>query len=223
MKFEPEKPIRPYVLTQKWGVFRPDVYKQFGFTRHNGEDVALPEGEFVRAPFDGIDIKHGFQPNGGGVFLGFISKEEYDFEAWDEIVDGEVIHFPTARCRVLLDFLHLRSILSLRPDFENGDGEERTKGSALAIPDNTGFSTGPHCHIQPRRVHWDGITVTQVDKNDANNSFPLSRFFPAPRPVEALKVSPQVKIEAQNAILKGLRVVLEYFRERWKGRITSKS
>jgi murein DD-endopeptidase MepM/ murein hydrolase activator NlpD len=72
--------------------------------------------------------------------------------------------------RVLMDFLHLKQINAI-------EGTHYHVGDVLAVQDNTGFSTGPHTHIQPRRVTWDGITITTLDKNDANNSFDPTKFW----------------------------------------------
>jgi murein DD-endopeptidase MepM/ murein hydrolase activator NlpD len=57
------------------------------------------------------------------------------------------------------------------------EGQTGKTGNLVAICDNTGFSTGPHCHKQWRRVLWDGKTAIVVDKNDANNSFDPTPFF----------------------------------------------
>jgi murein DD-endopeptidase MepM/ murein hydrolase activator NlpD len=176
MKFSPFLPIFPLKLNQAWGTFDPKDYSQFGFTRHNGIDVAMAPDALVRAPFNGSVVRNGYQPNGGGIFCGFISDDEFDFDAFDcTTPEGIVIHFPAMKCRVLMDFLHLEEINAV-------EGQHYNAGDILAIQDNTGFSTGPHTHIQPRRVSWNGIAVTTLDVNDANNSFDPSQFwngFPA--------------------------------------------
>jgi murein DD-endopeptidase MepM/ murein hydrolase activator NlpD len=56
------------------------------------------------------------------------------------------------------------------------DGEYKTS-DVLAVQDNTGFSTGPHTHIQPRRVSYDGKVLTFLDTNDAHGSFDPTQFF----------------------------------------------
>src|SRR3990167_2165986 len=86
-------PVKPYKVNQKWGVYRPEVYSQFGFTQHNGEDIALGTDKCVYAPFDCGVLKIGNQPNGGGIFCGVISTEQ------------------TEKGRVLLDILHCEKIL----------------------------------------------------------------------------------------------------------------
>lgn len=148
-------PVKPWRLTQTWGVVNP-AYQQFGFNRHNGIDVALGRNAIVRAPFDCQVVRVGYQPNGGGVFMGVISDEEYDFNG--------------LKARVLIDALHLQAIKAT-------EGQKLAAGDIMAIADNTGWSTGPHTHFQFRRVSWDGIKFTNLEINDANNSFDPTPYW----------------------------------------------
>lgn len=43
-------PIKPYVVNQPWGVHDPKDYSQFGFTDHNGIDLALAPDKKIYAP-----------------------------------------------------------------------------------------------------------------------------------------------------------------------------
>jgi len=153
------KPVKPYRISQGWGVSRPEIYSQFGFTKHNGIDVALGTDSIVRCPFEGEVISSGWQPTGGGLWLGFLSDEEFDFD------DGK-------RARILVDFLHLKDIK--RHPGLNYKGQV---GDVLAIANNTGFSTGPHTHIQPKRVIKTPAGLIEIDKNDANNSFDWTPYL----------------------------------------------
>lgn len=157
MKFQIHYPTKPYRITQRWGIYRPEIYSQFGFTRHNGEDFALGYEAKLYSIFDGVVVKKGYQPSGGGIFVGIISKHEYEFD------DG-------IKCRVLADYLHCKEILV-------NEGQNVETGELIAIADNTGFSTGNHTHLQLRRVNWDGKVITIIDKNDANNSFDPSPYW----------------------------------------------
>lgn len=150
-------PVKPHIVNQPWG--RPDpLYGQFGFNLHNGVDHSLVTGQPVRSPFDmeGLVVRTGDQPKGGGIFLGLMSKEPYDF--------------PDGRYRVLVDFLHCDRLLKK-------EGDTVSPGEIVALGDNTGLSTGPHCHTQWRRVSvWNGGVGEQLawsnpDHNRANNSF----------------------------------------------------
>lgn len=150
-------PVKPWKITQAWGIERPEVYAQFGFSAHNGIDVALGKNAIVRAPFDCQVVRVGYQPNGGGLFLSVISNDTYTFN------DGK-------EGRILLDALHLQSIKAW-------EGQKLSTGDILAIADNTGYSTGPHTHFQFRKVRWDGIRFTFLDDNDANDSFDPTPYW----------------------------------------------
>lgn len=144
-------PAKPYKVNQKWGVPNP-VYAQFGFTQHNGVDVAPGDYKMVYSELpSGTVYKIGWQPTGGGLYLSILSDEAYDFP------DGK-------KCHVLIDYLHLESIKAQV-------GTSVKVGDHIATADNTGFSTGPHTHIQYRRV--DKVTggLNDVDQNEAHNSF----------------------------------------------------
>ena len=153
MKFEWYKPARPFTITQAWGVLNP-AYAQFGFSHHNGIDFALQADGKLRAPCRGIVVRTGNQPLGGGIFLGLMTEE------FDRPIGT----------RVLIDFLHCAILLKK-------EGDIVKIGDVIAIADSTGFSTGPHTHMQTRRVvDWNGgvgdaLQWIGVDKNDANNSF----------------------------------------------------
>lgn len=162
MKLKIAYPVRPFFVNQPWGVFNA-IYNQFGFSRHNGVDLALIDGQRISAPFDCEVIRVGtpenglWQPNGGGIFVGILSKEMYDFE------DGK-------QAKVLIDFLHCKKILV-------SEGQTLSVGDALADGDNTGFSTGHHTHVQFRRVIWSNKQIITVDQNDANNSFDPTPYW----------------------------------------------
>lgn len=153
-------PAKPYRLNQGWGIYNP-AYQQFGFSRHNGIDIALGSDSKLYAPFDYTVVRIGNQPNGGGNFFGLMSGL-YDW--------------PDGQYRVLLDMLHCERI-------DCKEGQVGKAGDYLAIADNTGFSTGPHTHLQPRRVkNWNSVSgpalhFDLVDQNDANGSFDPIPYF----------------------------------------------
>ncbi len=65
--------------------------------------------------------------------------------------------------------------------------------------DNTGFSTGPHCHTQWRRINWNGGTnYTTVDINEANNSFDPTQFYTGATPTPP-ELGPADKIAVMAA------------------------
>lgn len=174
------RPITPYIENQKWGVYDPKNYSQFGFTRHNGIDLRLAPDKLLHAPFNGTVVRVGtpengfWQPNGGGIFVGIVS-EPMDFPAFTNTTpDGVVVNFAAGTYRVLVDLLHCESISVT-------EGDAVTAGQVVAVGDNTGFSTGPHCHTQWRRINWlGGANYTPVDMNEANDSFDPTPFFVSP-------------------------------------------
>ena len=153
-------PAKPYIVNQAWGISNP-IYKQFGFSRHNGIDIRLGTDSKLYAPCKGTIVRTGYQPEGGGNFFGLIS-EPMEFE------DGTY--------RTLIDFLHCESISVI-------EGQVVDIGDLLAVADNTGFSTGHHTHLQPRRASfWNGLSGNdliwdEADKNDANNSYDISKYW----------------------------------------------
>jgi murein DD-endopeptidase MepM/ murein hydrolase activator NlpD len=155
MKPEYYFPVKPNVITQVWGVYRPDVYSQFGFTCHNGTDYAIGADKTYRYPWNGTGtvVRVGNQPNGGGIFVGVLSNEIFTFP------DGK-------QAKILTDALHAETVLV-------GEGVQVKTGDPIIIQDNTGFSTGPHTHEQCRRMTPDSVPghLITLDVNDANNSF----------------------------------------------------
>jgi murein DD-endopeptidase MepM/ murein hydrolase activator NlpD len=143
--------VKPFVINQEYGVYRPDIYKQFGFTCHNGIDVRLGNRKEVRAPFDFVVTQVLWQPNGGGHVVGIMSLDEFKHP------DGD-------RANVQIDFMHLERVLLKA-------GDRGVVGDLVAIADNTGFSTGPHTHIRYKWQRRRGSRWVDVDKNDAQNSF----------------------------------------------------
>lgn len=160
-KFELWYPAKPYIVNQAWGIKNP-IYAQFGFGSHNGVDFRVDADGILNAPCAGTIVRTGNQPSGGGIFLGIMSEEA-------EFKDGVV-------CRALIDLLHCKELLVKEGDYVKA-------GAPIAVADNTGFSTGPHTHMQLRRVKkWNGktgdkLTWTKVDTNDANHSFDPAPYW----------------------------------------------
>src|SRR5258708_6670253 len=134
-------PIKPHFTNQAWGVYRPEVYSQFGFTRHNGLDHRLADDAKIYAPADATVYAVFSQPNGGGNVLSIIT-DPIAFDVFScSTPDGAGIGFQAGTYRARIDFLHLDHAL-VKP------GDKLKVGDLIAIGDNTGFSTGPHCHTQ---------------------------------------------------------------------------
>ncbi|MEK7080195.1 MAG: M23 family metallopeptidase [Patescibacteria group bacterium] len=143
-------PLKPHQVTRAWGVPDP-IYRMFGFERHNGVDLALTVGDEIRAPFACRVGKVSDEPNGSGIFVSLLSQEEYIF------LDGKT-------SIVELTFMHLMLPLV-------SPGEELRVGELVALGGSTGFSTGSHTHLAPKRVTFADSGYTDVDTNDADNTF----------------------------------------------------
>lgn len=170
-------PAQPHLVTQKYGV-RPidpatgkSIYAPFDFEDHNGIDIAHGHNSRLRAPFPWTFHRTLWQPNGGGIVLTILSTDQY------MAPDGKPAY-------VMLDFMHLSKVLKT--------GGSGAIGDLLCLAGNTGFSTGPHTHLQFRWVRRKGAKWVDVEKNDANNSFDPTPFWtgihavdwrPAPEPV----------------------------------------
>lgn len=149
-QFSLSYPVRPHEVTRAWGV-HDELYRAFGFERHNGIDIALHEGQEIRAPFTGTVTLIGNQPKGSGIFLCLLSREPYDFP------DGK-------RALVELTFMHLKETCVR-------ESVRVTEGTLIARGGNTGRSTAPHLHLAPKRVKRGIIGYRDLDRNDANNTF----------------------------------------------------
>lgn len=163
---------KPFSVTQVWGVHRPDVYKQFGFTDHNGIDFIPGWNSRLRAPLNATVTKIGWQPKGAGKYITLLSDEAWEFD------DG-------VTARVLIDYMHLqRTLVDVGTKLEAGD--------LYSIADNTGFSTGPHTHAQYRRVNDRGMNL---DTNAANNSFDPTPYRNGLHAVDAKSVLSNLKTQ----------------------------
>jgi murein DD-endopeptidase MepM/ murein hydrolase activator NlpD len=163
-------PIKPHILNQAWGVLAPEIYQQFGFTRHNGLDHRIIDSDgYAYAPFDYEVIGTAYHPTGGGNEL-YIISAPIAFEAFRcTTPDGKTVIFAPGTYRVRVDFLHNEKFIA-------PVGQKGKTGDRVVKCDNTGFSTGPHCHTQWRRV-YDQPGYPHADTNDANNSFDPTQFF----------------------------------------------
>jgi len=191
-------PVKPWKVNQEWGIYNP-AYQRFGFTRHNGTDVALGINANIAAPFPGTIIRPStkengqWQPNGGGVFVSLISDEKFDFP------DGLSAY-------VFADFLHCDHLLVQ-------EGQHVSLGDTIAIADNTGFSTGPHTHIQLRRcaiepggqyvINGKQAHLAWLDQNEANNSFDPTPYYSGTYAIDTQISALQTILSLLKQLLKG--------------------
>lgn len=149
MKLQLTYPTKPFVVTQDWGLSRPEVYGRFGFTRHNGTDFRLGQDAKLFACHEGVVTTVGWQPNGAGNYIVFRSENTYQFEGGTYYVES---------C-----YMHLE-----KPLVKSGD--KVTAGQLVGIAGNTGFSTGPHTHWRLRALIKKKSRFDVAIKNQADNS-----------------------------------------------------
>jgi murein DD-endopeptidase MepM/ murein hydrolase activator NlpD len=159
MKLELWYPVKPFVINQKWGV-ENDVYaKHFNdptFKRHNGIDLGLSTGQYIRAPFDCIVTKTAYQEKGAGYYISLLSQNTYEFN--------------DVSCRIEVTFMHCLSFVAKV-------GQILKVGDIIAVGDNTGFSTGSHTHMSCKRVISTEYGYKEIDSNDAKNTFDQLPYF----------------------------------------------
>lgn len=146
--------MKPHAVSQAWGIYNP-AYLQFGYSKHNGEDNEIGTDKKLWWPIDNCTVYY----SDFGQFTGWCIKANtndfYDFP------DGV-----NARVNIILMHLEEKSPLNV--------GDVVNVGTYSGIPDNTGFSTGPHTHYMLRRIDKDG---NLIDKNDADNSIDPKLFY----------------------------------------------
>ena len=148
-------PVRPYKLNQEWGRYDPVTYSKFHFTRHNGVDLGLVNGQPIYAPIEATVVKVGYEPTGAGFYNVMRTPKEYLFK------DGLSAYAE-------LSFFHLVK----QPDIATW-----AVGEVCALGDNTGFSTGNHTHFRLRRLKLVQSYYTQLDLNEAQNSIDPVPYF----------------------------------------------
>ena len=172
MKLSLYYPVKPHKINRPWGFLSLAEYQRFGFSRHNGIDIALVNGQPIFVPLEADVLKIGNEPNGGGISVSILSSQENTFE------DGKESY-------VFLDFLHCQEI-------KVSVGDHVLPGQLLALGDNTGITTGSHTHMQPRReqvvlappgatrvfkIKGEDKCLVDFDSNDANNTFDPEPYF----------------------------------------------
>ncbi|MDQ1299746.1 MAG: hypothetical protein QG636_414 [Patescibacteria group bacterium] len=144
-------PVTPHVTNRAWGI--PDAaYQEFGFTRHNGVDLALSTGQPIHAPFGCRVTKIGNEPNGSGLYVCLLSRRKFRFD------DGDTAH-------VEITFMHLSEVRTTV-------GTRLSIGDVLARGGDTGRASGSHTHMAPKRVRVNLFGgYREKDKNEANGTF----------------------------------------------------
>lgn len=140
-------PAKPYNISQAWGIYNPS-YVQFGFSRHNGVDFLVGADRLVHCPVAAKVEDVGFSASKGN-YVRLVSTEKH------EVLGKE--------CYVGLIFMHGEKNLVKK-------GQVLKVGEPLMIPDNTGFSTGPHTHMTAYRLSKPkNLPENRLDTNKETN------------------------------------------------------
>lgn len=133
-----------------------DFYKSIGMVGHNGTDIATWHGEpvFHAATFDGrMKIEKDFS---GGIGVDVISLKPIKVGDYEGYV----------KCR----YWHLKAPVG-------HDGKIVKMGETIGLADNTGASSGDHCHFNVKKCDKDGNTIEKYNGyNGAFNHEPYSDF-----------------------------------------------
>lgn len=118
-------PAKPYIVTQAWGILNGS-YEAAGltFTKHNGEDFRIGSDKLTHCPLKAIVQEVGYNDLAGN-YVRLVSTDQWE-------IGGQL-------CYVGMMFMHHEKILCAEKTILN-------VGDVMGIPDNTGFSTGPHTH-----------------------------------------------------------------------------
>ena len=181
-KFELFYPTKPFKITQSWGILNLS-YQRFGFTRHNGVDIEMPSDKKLRCPIQMKIIAQEYFPQGGGYQVKALTTEKWEFP------DGKI-------CYVMLAFLHNERFL-------HSVGDILEIGDEIAVPDNTGFSTGPHIHFGSYRLN-DNMTF--MDTNEAQSS-----FDPVPYFNKYFAVDSKLVISILSSIIETYKLIINKF------------
>lgn len=157
-------PAMPYVVNRAWGIPDP-LYEEFGFTLHNGIDLAVTDGQPLFTPFDCRVTRIGNEPNGSGLYVCLLSRGKHAFD------DGK-------NARVEITFMHLSEVCVTA-------GTVLSVGEVFGLGGHTGRTSGSHTHMAPKRVRMGLLGgYKDRDRNDANNTFdpePYWNGLPAKR------------------------------------------
>ncbi len=140
-------PIKPASVNQAFGAQNP-MYKEHGINiiGHNGIDFAADEHNIIRAAHEGVVTFCG-EDGAGGLGVVIRTNEEKDYK------DG------TAFFKTI--YWHLK-----KNTFFVKPGDQVKIGTALAMADNTGLSTGTHLHFGLKPVaqgenDWTWMNIEQ--------------------------------------------------------------
>mgnify|MGYP001563239806 CR=1 FL=1 len=142
------RPVFKWIVTQRFGENALPLYKQLGMLGHNGIDVMAQNDWLVRSAHAGTVTQAGYD-NSGGLGIVVTTDKMYNHH-------GIPTYFKTI-------YWHLKEgSLKIKV------GDKVDIGTALALADNTGYSTGTHLHFGLKPVYKgeDGWSWYNLDPDN---------------------------------------------------------
>lgn len=157
-------PIKPLIVNQAFGIYNT-AYIPLGFSRHNGVDMAVYDGEPGYAMMDAIVIETG-ENSTAGKYVKLRSVERVEAEGRTEYV--------------CLMYMHGKQILV-------HEGMQVKAGDKLMLCDNTGFSTGHHLHVSAFFCNEKGVKK-RIGNADTAYCFDFMPYWNKYYAIDAQKV-----------------------------------
>lgn len=158
MKLELWYPVKPYIVTQPFGVNK-SLYSKYGIEGHNGIDLVATHGQLVFASHDGEVTYAGVDgAEGWGVVLRTLEPVEYN----------------GGKAYIKSVYWHLIKDIPVKA------GQKVKTGDLIGYADNTGASTGDHLHfaIKPQAKGENDWTFFNVEqKNGFNGAVDPTPYF----------------------------------------------
>ncbi len=158
MKLQLYYPVQPFIIGQRFGdTALLSYYKEHGinFLGHNGLDLAAIHGTEIRASHDGTAYWEVDKSQGEGVVL--ITDEPMEYK-------NGTAFFKTIYWHMIADQAPIQKL----PKAAMSSGVQGYKvkaGDLLGYADNTGLSTGDHCHWGLKPMYgkdpFEGLNIEQ--------------------------------------------------------------
>jgi len=148
-------PVKPHGVNQVFGNKDPK-YTALGLLGHNGIDLFARHGEPVYASHDGLAQYEIDTDSGHGVVI--TTNTTFDYKGQDAYYKTIYWHFCDS---------------TKEPQFRSpieghADGVQVKAGDLIGYADNTGLSTGDHCHWGLKPMRWSSLVSDYVNIEQDN-------------------------------------------------------
>lgn len=146
---------------------------------HNGDDYRTPVGTGVRAACDGV------------IAYSQVFSDDWENNiGWNTPGGGLVVWLQNNEGTLLLEYGHLSHSL-VKP------GQRVKRGDIIAITGNSGYSTGPHCHVgvMPTKPNMGNGSYGRVRPDDYLTDYWEDEITLAPQSTEQDEEMSQEKLD----------------------------